>query len=191
MLPDGDPEPELDEVQDEDDEDGEAAREAAEEERLRLSRGPLYMTPRGHAARVHELAELGAERQKVVQTVSDAAAEGDRSENAEYIYGKRRLRQIDGRMRHLRKIIEAAVLIDPAIDRGDRIFFGATVVLRAGDEEVTYQLVGEHETDAALHRISYKAPLGMALLKREEGDVVHVETPSGKRSYTVLEVRYE
>lgn len=178
-----------------DDEDAESAREDAEEARTKLAKGPLYMTPRGHQILVNELATLGAERAKVVQTVSDAAAEGDRSENAEYIYGKRRLRQIDGRMRRVRKIIEAAVLIDPALDRGDRIFFGATVLLESvvleGPEQVTYQLVGEHETDAALHRISFQSPLGVALLKKEADDVVQVETPSGRRSYTVIEVRYE
>jgi len=183
-----------------DDEDDEAAQEAAEEARQKLAKGPLYMTPRGHTILVDELAALGAERAKVVQTVSDAAAEGDRSENAEYIYGKRRLRQIDGRMRRVRKIIEAAVLIDPALDRGDRIFFGATVILESavlegavltGAEQVTYQLVGEHETDAALHRISFQSPLGVALLKKEVDDVVRVETPSGRRTYMVIAVRYE
>jgi transcription elongation factor GreB len=179
--------------------DDEAALEEAEEARQKLAKGPLYMTPRGHQILVDELAALGAERAKVVQTVSDAAAEGDRSENAEYIYGKRRLRQIDGRMRRVRKIVEAAVLIDPALDRGDRIFFGATVVLSGtglsgtedDGEQVTYQLVGEHETDAALRRISFQSPLGIALLKKEADDVVHVETPSGRRTYTVISVRYE
>lgn len=170
-------------LEDEPDEEAEAARD-------KLAKGPVYMTPAGHQKLVIELEALGIERSKVVSTVSDAAAEGDRSENAEYIYGKRRLRQIDGRMRFLRKIIEAAVLVDPAIDRGDKIYFGATVSLRDGATSFTYQLVGEHETDAETHKISFRSPLGAALLKKEAGDVVTVDTPSGKRTLEVVEVRY-
>ena len=177
--------PDLAAQEDEPDEEAEAARE-------KLAKGPVYMTPFGHQRLVTELEALGIERSKVVATVSDAAAEGDRSENAEYIYGKRRLRQIDGRMRFLRKIIEAAVLVDPAIDRGDKIYFGATVSLRyrSSATSLTYQLVGEHETDAETHKISFRSPLGAALLKKEAGDVVSVDTPSGKRTLEVVEVRY-
>jgi transcription elongation factor GreB len=175
MTPD-DPDDELDD-------EALAAREA-------LQRGPLYMTPEGHQRLQTDLEALGVERAKVVQSVSDAAAEGDRSENAEYIYGKRRLRQIDARMRHLRKIVEAAVLVDPRIDRGDRIFFGAWVTLREDGVETTYQLVGDHETDAATNRISYRSPLGAALLKKEEGDAIVVDTPSGKRRAEIVGVRY-
>jgi transcription elongation factor GreB len=154
-------------------------------------KGPMYMTPAGWKVLKDELEHLGTvERPKVCQGVADAAAEGDRSENAEYIYGKRRLRQIDSRMRFLRKIVENAVLVDPAIDRGDKIFFGATVVLEADDERVTYQLVGANETDAERGRISYLSPIGAALLRKSVDDEVAVETPRGKRRFTVVEVIY-
>src|SRR6478609_5443227 len=117
-----------------DDDDDEREEEAPK------PKGPLYMTPAGWGVLKNELEHLGTvERPKVCQGVADAAAEGDRSENAEYIYGKRKLRQIDSRMRFLRKIVENAVLVDPAIDRGDTIYFGATVVLEADGEKLTYQ----------------------------------------------------
>ena len=154
-------------------------------------KGPAYMTPAGHARLVLELEALGAERARVVSAVTDAAAEGDRSENAEYIYGKRRLRQLDSRMRFLRKVVETVVLIDPTIDRGERVYFGATVVLEDDRRErVTYQLVGEHETDAERGKISYRSPIGSALLRKEEGDEVTVETPNGRRTLTIAAVRY-
>ena len=161
------------------------------EEEAPKPKGPLYMTPAGWRVLKDELEHLGTvERPKVVQGVADAAAEGDRSENAEYIYGKRRLRQIDSRMRFLRKIVENAVLVDPAIDRGDRVFFGATVVLEAEGERVTYQLVGQHETDAEKGRISYLSPIGAALLRKNVDDEVVVETPRGRRRFVVAEVIY-
>ncbi|HEY8432424.1 MAG TPA: transcription elongation factor GreB [Sandaracinaceae bacterium] len=153
---------------------------------------PQYMTPEGHRAMVAELARLGEERQRVVQGVADAAAEGDRSENAEYIYGKKRLREIDRRIRFLKKVLDAAVIVDPKQDRGDRVFFGATVVLEdENGETVTYQLVGEHETDAARKRISYRSPVGAALMRKSVDDEVTVETPSGKKRFVIVEVRYE
>jgi transcription elongation factor GreB len=153
---------------------------------------PQYMTPQGHDALVRELARLGKERTQVVQGVADAAAEGDRSENAEYIYGKKRLREIDKKMRFLKKALDAAVVVDPSEDRGEKIFFGATVVLEDDDgEERTYQLVGEHETDARRGRISYRSPVGAALMGRRLDDEVRVRTPGGPRTYTVVDVRYE
>ena len=153
---------------------------------------PQYMTPDGHRALVGELARLGEERSRVVQGVADAAAEGDRSENAEYIYGKKRLREIDRRMRFLKKILDAAVVVDPAVDRGDKVYFGATVVLEDADgTTLEYQLVGEHETDAARGRISYRSPVGAALMRKSVDDEVKVETPSGERRLTIVDVRYE
>jgi len=153
---------------------------------------PQYMTPEGHRSMIAELARLGEERSRVVQGVADAAAEGDRSENAEYIYGKKRLREIDRRMRFLKKTLDAAVVVDPAVDRGDRVFFGATVVLEDDEgNELTYQLVGEHETDAAQKRISYRSPVGAALMRKSVDDVVSVSTPSGTRRFTIVDVRYE
>ena len=154
-------------------------------------KGPLYMTPAGWRVLKDELEHLGTvERPKVCQGVADAAAEGDRSENAEYIYGKRRLRQIDSRMRFLRKIVENASLVDPAIDRGDKIFFGATVVLEADGETVRYQLVGEHETDAENGKISYVSPIGAALMRKNVDDEVTVDTPRGRRRFAIVEVLY-
>jgi transcription elongation factor GreB len=154
--------------------------------------GPIYTTPEGFARLKEEYEHLGrVERPKVVQGVTDAAAEGDRSENAEYIYGKRRLREIDRRMRFLRKIIEASSIVDPAVDRGDTIFFGATVVLETDTgESVTYQLVGEHETDAARGKISYRSPIGAALLRKSVDEMVRVETPSGAKAFTITQVIY-
>ena len=153
---------------------------------------PQYMTPDGHRALVGELARLGEERSRVVQGVADAAAEGDRSENAEYIYGKKRLREIDRRMRFLKKTLDAAVVVDPAVDRGDKVFFGAIVVLEDGEgSTLEYQLVGEHETDAARGRISYRSPVGAALMRKSVDDEVKVETPSGQRRLTIVDVRYE
>ncbi len=150
------------------------------------------MTPDGHDDLIAELARLGQERHRVVQGVADAAAEGDRSENAEYIYGKKRLREIDRRMRFLKKTLDAAVVVDPKQDRGDRVFFGATVVLESeSGEELTYQLVGEHETDAGRGRISYRSPVGTALMRKNVDDEVAVETPSGTRRLTIVDVRYE
>jgi len=153
---------------------------------------PQYMTPDGHRTLVGELGRLGEERTRVVQGVADAAAEGDRSENAEYIYGKKRLREIDRRMRFLKTILDAAVVVDPSVDRGDKVFFGATVVLEDGDgTTLEYQVVGEHETDAARGRISYRSPVGAALMRKSVDDEVKVETPSGERRLTIVGVRYE
>ena len=154
--------------------------------------GPSYITPEGYARLETEHVHLcTVERPRVVQGVADAAAEGDRSENAEYIYGKRRLREIDRRMRFLRKTLEASVVVDPRLDRGDTVYFGATVVLE--DEQgqsATYQLVGEHETDAERGRVSYRSPIGAALLKKAVDDEVVFETPRGRRRLTIVEVLY-
>jgi transcription elongation factor GreB len=171
----------------EDDDDGDDAPAKAPP-----AAGPVYTTPEGFARLESEYAHLGqVERPRVVQGVADAAAEGDRSENAEYIYGKRRLREIDRRMRFLRKILEAASIVDPAIDRGETVYFGATVTLESdAGETLTYQLVGEHETDAERGRISYRSPIGAALLRKTEGDEVSVDTPRGRRTLTIARVDY-
>jgi transcription elongation factor GreB len=152
---------------------------------------PNYITPAGYERLAQELGTLGAERSRVVIEVTAAAAQGDRSENAEYLYGKRRLRQIDSRMRFLRKRLEIAVPIDPGTPRGDRIFFGATVVLEDEDGKQTrYQLVGEDEVDATSGRISWRSPVGRALIGRTLDDEVRVETPGGVRLLTVADVSY-
>lgn len=176
----------MSDAKDDDLDDGE------DEETPQKPAGPAYTTPEGFAKLKTEYEHLGGvERPRVVQGVTDAAAEGDRSENAEYIYGKRRLRQIDGRMRFLRKILEASMIVDPAIDRGDTIYFGATVTLESdAGERFTYQLVGEHETDSDRGRISYRSPIGAALLRKSVDDEVSVDTPGGRRTLTILEVVY-
>ena len=149
------------------------------------------MTPSGHASLVEELAELGSERTRVVAAVADAAAEGDRSENAEYIYGKRRLRHIDKKLRFVSKALDAAVVVDPALDRGEKVYFGATVVLEDEDgKERTVQLVGELETDAEAGRISYRSPVGAALMRRTLDDEVRVQTPGGLRTYLIRDIFY-
>lgn len=163
-----------------------------DDESAEKAKGPVYTTPEGYARLKREYEQLGqVERPRVVQGVSDAAAEGDRSENAEYIYGKKRLREIDRRMRFLRKVLEASVVVDPAVDRGDTVYFGATVVLESERAETfTYQLVGEHETDADRGRISYRSPIGAALLRKSVDDEVVVDTPGGRRKLTIVEVIY-
>lgn len=154
---------------------------------------PNYITSRGFETLRAELKQLlNVERPHMVEQVATAAAHGDRSENAEYIYGKRKLRAIDRRLRFLFKRIESAVVVDPAVDRGERVFFGATVVVedREGTEE-TLQLVGEDEIDPDGHRVSWRSPVGRALLGKELDDDVEVSTPGGIRYLTINEVRYE
>lgn len=153
---------------------------------------PNYITPEGARKLSEELARLrSVERPKTVQEVADAAAQGDRSENAEYIYGKKRLREIDRRMHYLTKRLESAVVVDPKEKRGDKIFFGATVELE--DEEGknrVYRIVGEDEIDSANGHISWRSPLGRALLGKREGDVVTVKRPAGELELEILAVRY-
>jgi transcription elongation factor GreB len=154
---------------------------------------PNYITPEGARRLSQELGRLRSiERPKTVQEVADAAAQGDRSENAEYIYGKRKLREIDRRMRYLTKRLEAAVVIDPKSRTGDKVFFGATV--RVEDEHGTasiYVIVGEDEIDSKTGRISWRSPVGRALLGKCPGDVITVQRPAGELELEIVEVRYE
>jgi transcription elongation factor GreB len=152
-----------------------------------------YMTPAGAERLRRELVGLAREeRPKLVETISWAASNGDRSENGDYIYGKKRLREIDRRIRFLSKRLENTEIVDPAQPRGDRIFFGATVtVLHANDEEKTYSIVGIDETDPAHGRISWISPLGKCLLKAREGDVVTLQTPRGSEELEIIEVAYQ
>ena len=157
-------------------------------------RPPNYITLTGYRKLVEEYNHLRTvERPKVVRGVTEAAAEGDRSENAEYIYGKRRLHQIDRRMKYLSERIGSAEVVDPREHRGasDRVFFGATVILEdeQGERE-QYQLVGEDEIDATERRISWRSPVGQRLIGRALDDEVRVTTPSGLRVFTITEVRY-
>ncbi|HKA91278.1 MAG TPA: transcription elongation factor GreB [Haliangiales bacterium] len=156
--------------------------------------GKNYITPDGFRRLSEEAHHLRTvERKRVVEEVAHAASLGDRSENAEYIYGKKKLREIDRRLEWLGKRLDAAVVVNPRDKRGDaRIFFGATVVVEDEEgEEKTVMLVGEDEIDAGAGRISWRSPVGSALLTRREGDEVRVRTPAGTRTLTVIEVKYE
>lgn len=157
---------------------------------------PNYITPTGYASLKAELDQLvRVERPVVVDTVAWAAGNGDRSENGDYIYGKKRLREIDRRIRFLIKHIEQAEVVDPAQHEGcDQVFFGARVTICDADDaevrEQTWHIVGVDEADVAAGRISWVSPLARALLKAREGDVVRVQSPAGLREVEVLAVRY-
>lgn len=152
-----------------------------------------YISLAGHRRLAAELTRLRTvERPKVVDEVSTAAAMGDRSENAEYIYGKKRLREIDRRTRWLEKRLESIEAVDVDRPRAEgRCFFGAWV--RVEDEDgkaATYRIMGEDEIDAALGYISYRSPLGRALLGKRAGEVCEVQTPAGPREVEVVGVSY-
>jgi len=152
---------------------------------------PNYITPAGAKKLQEELTHLLLnERRKVVQEVADAAAQGDRSENAEYIYGKKRLREIDRRIRFLTKRLDTAVLVAPSQERRDgKAYFGATVEIEDEDgNRASYQIVGEDEITRG--RVSWRSPIGRSLLKKAEGDTVILRRPSGEVELTVLSVRY-
>lgn len=155
--------------------------------------GPNYMTPNGFATMVAERDHLRrVERPKVVNEVADAAAMGDRSENAEYIYGKRRLREIDRRLRFLDQRLDRAVVVDPKqTARTDQVFFGATVTAEDDDgNQRTWTVVGEDEADLSAGRISHRSPVGAALLGKRQDDEVRVQTPSGVKCYYVIRIAY-
>ncbi|WP_437593800.1 transcription elongation factor GreB [Sorangium sp. So ce1000] len=153
---------------------------------------PAYITPSGARKLSEELARLrSVERPRIVQEVADAAAQGDRSENAEYIYGKKKLREIDRRMHYLTKRLEKAVVVDPSEQRGDKVFFGATVEIEDEDgARHTYQIVGEDEIDSAAGRISWRSPVGRSLLGKRAGDVITVRRPAGEAEMELISVRY-
>ncbi|MFO0759517.1 MAG: transcription elongation factor GreB [Byssovorax sp.] len=156
---------------------------------------PNYITPEGARRLSEELGRLRTiDRPRTVQEVADAAAQGDRSENAEYIYGKRKLREIDRRMNYLTKRLAAAQVVDPKEQKGDKIFFGATVEVESDDGEravrQTLQIVGEDESDSKAQRISWRSPVGHALLGKKTGDVVVVRRPAGDVEMEILAVRY-
>lgn len=152
-----------------------------------------YMTPTGFATLQTELrALLYTERPKIVEIVSWAAGNGDRSENGDYIYGKRRLREIDRRVRYLSKRLESAEVVEPERQQHlQQVFFGATVTyVREDDTEQTVTLVGADEADATRGKVSWQSPIAKALLKARVGDVVELRTPGGSESIEVLTIRY-
>ena len=153
-----------------------------------------YITPEGHAALEAEFQQLlKVERPEVVRVVAWAASNGDRSENGDYIYGKKRLRQIDSRLRFLMQRMDHAVIVDPAAQQGlEKIFFGAWVTLYSLDRETehTYRIVGQDEIEPTLGYISWVSPLAKAMLGKQVGDVIRVQTPKGEESYEVQEISY-
>jgi transcription elongation factor GreB len=153
-----------------------------------------YITPQGFAALQAEFHQLyKVERPEVVRTVSWAASNGDRSENGDYIYGKRRLRQIDGRCKHLMKRMDLAEIVDASLQQHlEKIFFGAYVTLfnLSDDTETTYRIVGKDEIEPAKGYISWVSPLAKAMLGKTIGYVVKVITPSGEAEFEVIDIRY-
>jgi transcription elongation factor GreB len=152
-----------------------------------------YMTPQGFQRLRDEFQLLmRVERPKVVEVVAWAAANGDRSENGDYIYGKRRLREIDRRIRFLTKRLEISQVVDPAQQKNlDQVFFGATVTYRnARAAERTIMIVGVDEADLARGQVSWVSPIARALLKAREGDTVELRTPAGLERLEVLAIRY-
>jgi transcription elongation factor GreB len=152
-----------------------------------------YITPAGYRRLRAELAQLWeVERPRLVETIAWAASNGDRSENADYLYGKRRLREVDRRIRFLSKRLERAEIVDNAGQDHERVYFGATVtyVDRAGAER-TVSIVGMDEVDPARGRVSWVAPVARALLKARAGDLVAVRTPAGLEQIEVVEIRYD
>ena len=153
-----------------------------------------YMTPAGWRRMRDELTWLvKTERPNVTSVVSWAAKLGDRSENADYQYGKKRLREIDRRIRYLTKRLEAAEVVDPATrEDTDQVFFGATVTYATGEgEEQTVRIVGIDEMDPPRNYVSWISPVARALIKAREGDTVSLRTPGGVEALEILEVRYE
>ena len=153
-----------------------------------------YITPEGYARLKDEFEQLyKIERPKVVSDVSWAAGNGDRSENGDYIYGKKRLRQIDSRLRFLMKRMDIAVVVDPAQQQElEKIYFGAWVELYSIDKDTEhrYRIVGQDELDPGKGYISWISPLARALLGKQPGDVIRVETPAGEESFEVVDVSY-
>ena len=153
---------------------------------------PNYITPAGYRTLREEYEALfSVERPKLVETISWAAGNGDRSENGDYIYGRKRLREIDRRINFLSKRMAAARVIDPATQEDqDRILFGAIVTLADDQGERTVTLVGEDEADASSGRISWNSPIARAISGARVGDVRQVRLPSGEREYEIIRVDY-
>jgi len=171
--------------------------DAAEEELAPEPHSPReqrnYITPAGHARLKSELKALvEVERPELLKTIAWAASNGDRSENADYLYGKKRLREIERRIRYLVKRLEIAEVVDPRDQREDRVFFGATVTYADGQgKEHTVAIVGTDEVDPARRRVSWVSPIARAMLKAREGDVVALTTPAGDERLEIVEIRYE
>jgi transcription elongation factor GreB len=156
--------------------------------------GKNYVTPAGFAMIEKELHELRrVERPKVVEIVSWAAGNGDRSENGDYIYGKKRLREIDRRIRYLIKRHESAEVVDPALQKNRKqVFFGATVTYAdMDDKEFTVKIVGIDEADLDKGKVSWLSPIAKALIKAGVGDTVKLRTPGGEQTIEVIDIKYD
>jgi transcription elongation factor GreB len=150
-----------------------------------------YITPQGKRSLLSEQKSLWLRRREVVAALSAAAAEGDRSENAEYIYRKKELRELDRRIRYLQKRLPELNVVEQKPAQTDRVFFGAEVTLEDEDGKlVVYRIVGPDEFDQAENYISVDSPLARSLLKRELGDEVAVEVPSGRMTWLITEISY-
>lgn len=157
-----------------------------------VNRPPRFITPDGLARIRAEYDELFArERPRLVETIAWAAANGDRSENGDYIYGRKKLREIDRRLGYLARVMKAAKVVDPASQSTDQVRFGATVELADEDDERrTLTIVGDDEADASVGRIGWGAPLARALIGARVGDERVVRLPAGEKSYEVIAIRY-
>src|SRR5215217_1480700 len=153
---------------------------------------PRFITAEGFARiRAEYEALFGTERPKLVETIAWAAANGDRSENGDYIYGRKRLREIDRRLSHLARVMKAAKVIDPANQATDQVRFGATVEMAdENDQRRTLTLVGDDEADASEGRIGWSSPLARALIGAKAGDERLVRLPAGEKGYEVIAIRY-
>jgi transcription elongation factor GreB len=147
-----------------------------------------YITPQGFKKLQTELVELiKVTRPEVTKVVAWAASNGDRSENADYIYGKRRLREIDSRIKYLTDLIDAAEILDPALNKMDKVYFGSKVLLQYEDgREVKYQIVGVTEIEIEQGLISWKSPIAKAILNRKVGDVIEFNSPKGVQEIEIL-----
>lgn len=151
-----------------------------------------YITPEGFEALNKELEDLWKERGRVVDAVSEAAAMGDRSENAEYIYGKKRLRELDSKIRFISKRINTVKIADNIVKDKDEILFGAVVTFKdkATNHQLTFHLVGSDEADIKNGKLSIDSPIGSALVNLKKGDETDVMTPGGKKTYVIVDFHY-
>jgi len=154
-------------------------------------RGSPYITPKGHATLMNESKALWKKRAKVTQILSEAAAEGDRSENAEYIYRKKQLREMDRRIRYLQKRLDELIIVATLPSEKNRVFFGAWVELEDTHEIIhKYRIVGPDEFDVKKGYISIDSPIGQALMKKALDDEVTVDLPNGKVTYIITNIHY-
>lgn len=152
-----------------------------------------YITPEGFKILTDELQQLlRVERPEITKLIQWAASNGDRSENADYLYGKKRLREIDRRVRFLTQRLDAAVIVDPTTIKSQKVQFGATVeIVDENGHSKTYTIVGVDEVDTARGHLSWQSPIGRSLLGKEEGDEVIIKVPTGEYSVEIVSIEYK